>query len=126
MKEFLNVINGKSVPAKSGKTVKVYNPSTGQVYASAPDSSIDDVNAAMKAAADAFVLWKETTPSVRQRALLKIADAMEARIDEIVAIECENTGKPIAVTRADELPPTIDHIRFFAGAARLLEGKSAG
>jgi betaine-aldehyde dehydrogenase len=126
MKEFLNVINGKSVPAKSGKTVKVFNPSTGQVYATAPDSSLDDVNAAMKAASDAFVLWKETTPSVRQRALLKIADAMEARIDEIVAIECENTGKPIAVTRADELPPTIDHIRFFAGAARLLEGKSAG
>lgn len=126
MKVFTNVINGKSVPAQSGKVVNVYNPSTGEIYATAPESSIEDVNAAMKAAADAFVLWKETTPSERQRALLKIADAMEARIDEIVAIECENTGKPIGVTRSDELPPTIDHIRFFAGAARNLEGKSAG
>lgn len=126
MKVFTNVINGKSVSAQSGKVVNVYNPSTGEIYATAPESSIEDVNAAMKAAADAFVLWKETTPSERQRALLKIADAMEARIDEIVAIECENTGKPIGVTRSDELPPTIDHIRFFAGAARNLEGKSAG
>lgn len=126
MKVFTNVINGKSVPAQSGKVVNVYNPSTGEIYATAPESSIEDVDAAMKAAADAFVLWKETTPSERQRALLKIADAMEARIDEIVAIECENTGKPIGVTRSDELPPTIDHIRFFAGAARNLEGKSAG
>jgi len=101
MKTFSNVINGKSVPAKSGKTVNVYNPATGQVYATAPESSVEDVNEAMKAAADAFVLWKETTPSERQRALLRIADAMEERIDEIVAIECENTGKPIGVTRSD-------------------------
>jgi betaine-aldehyde dehydrogenase len=126
MKVFNNVINGKSVPAQSGKVVEVFNPSTGAIYATAPDSSIDDVNAAMQAAADAFILWKETTPSERQRALLRIADAMEDRIDEIVAIECENTGKPIGITRSDELPPTIDHIRFFAGAARNLEGKSAG
>ena len=126
MKTFYNVINGKSVPAKSGKVVNVYNPSTGEIYATAPDSSIDDVNAAMEAAAAAFVEWKESTPSERQRALLRIADAMEARIDEITAIECENTGKPLGITRSDELPPTIDHIRFFAGAARNLEGKSAG
>lgn len=126
MKVFANVINGKSVPAQSGKVVDIYNPSTGQIYATAPDSSLDDVNAAMAAAADAFLLWRETTPSERQRALLRIADAMEDRIDEIVAIESENTGKPIGVTRSDELPPTIDHIRFFAGAARNLEGKSAG
>lgn len=126
MKVFTNIINGKSVPAMTGKVVEIFNPSTGQIYATAPESSIEDVNAAMKAAADAFVLWKETTPSERQRALLRIADAMEERIDEIVAIECENTGKPIGITRSDELPPTIDHIRFFAGAARNLEGKSAG
>jgi len=126
MKTILNVINGESIASKSGKSTPVFNPSNGQVYATAPDSSVEDVNAAMRAAADAFVLWKETTPSARQLALLKIADAIEQRVDEIVAIECANTGKPIRITRSDELPPTIDHIRFFAGAARMLEGKSAG
>ena len=126
MKTFSNFINGKKVPAISGKTVEIFNPATGKVYATAPDSSAADVEAAMKAAADAFPAWRDSTPSQRQRALLKIADAMEERIDEIVAIECENTGKPLAITRSEELPPTIDHIRFFAGAARNLEGKSAG
>ena len=126
MKTFSNFINGAKVPAASGKTVDIFNPSTGKVYATAPDSGPEDVNAAMKAAEAAFVGWRESTPSQRQRALLKIADAMEERINEIVAVECENTGKPLAVTLRDELPPTIDHIRFFAGAARNLEGKSAG
>ena len=90
MKTFSNFINGKKVPAISGKTVEIFNPATGKVYATAPDSSAADVEAAMKAAADAFPAWRDSTPSQRQRALLKIADAMEERIDEIVAIECEN------------------------------------
>ncbi len=80
----------------------------------------------MQAASKAFEDWRDSTPSERQRALLKIADALESRADELVAIEVENTGKPIALTHSEEVPPMIDQIRFFAGAARNLEGKSAG
>src|SRR4051794_1672512 len=80
----------------------------------------------MAAASSAFEVWRDSTPSDRQRALLRMADAIEARADEIVAAECRNTGKPIAATRAEELAPMVDELRFFAGAARILEGKSAG
>jgi betaine-aldehyde dehydrogenase len=80
----------------------------------------------MKAASDAFVDWRDSTPSERQRALLKIADAIEARADEFVAIESENCGTPMGLTASEEVPPMVDQIRFFAGAARNLEGKSAG
>ena len=126
MKSFSNFINGKSVPAQSGATSEVINPSTGQAYATAPVSSAADVDQAMKAASDAFVDWRDSTPSERQRALLKIADAFESRADELIAIESENCGKPIALTATEEVPPMIDQIRFFAGAARNLEGRSAG
>jgi betaine-aldehyde dehydrogenase len=84
------------------------------------------VDRAYQAAAQAFTAWKETTPSERQRALLKIADALEAHADELVAIESENTGKPIPVTASEEIPPMLDQIRFFAGAAAVLEGRAAG
>lgn len=80
----------------------------------------------MAAAAAAFPSWRDATPSERQKALLKIADAFEARADELVATESENTGKPLGLTASEELPPMVDQIRFFAGAARLLEGRSAG
>lgn len=102
------------------------DPSTGQAYAQAPNSNQADVDAAMTSAASAFVGWRDSTPSERQRALLKIADALESRSEELVAIESRNTGKPLAITTSEEIPPMIDQIRFFAGAARNLEGKSAG
>ena len=126
MKKLQNFINGKYVDAVSGKTTEVINPATGAVYATAPLSSAQDVDQATKAAANAFSEWRDSTPSERQKALLKIADAFEARADELVALESENTGKPIALTMSEEIPPMIDQIRFFAGAARLLEGRSAG
>ena len=126
MKTLHNFINGEKVPAASGATTDVINPSTGEAYASAPLSAKADVDSAMRAASIAFGEWKESTPSERQRALLKIADALEARSDELVAIESENTGKPIALTTSEEIPPMLDQIRFFAGAARNLEGRSAG
>jgi len=126
MKSLANFINGKSVPAQSGATSEVINPSTGQAYATAPVSSAADVDQAMKAASDAFVDWRDSTPSERQRALLKIADAFESRADELIAIESENCGKPISLTATEEVPPMVDQIRFFAGAARNLEGRSAG
>ncbi len=126
MKTLQNFINGKSVPASSGKTSDVINPATGAVYAQAPISNAVDVDSAMKSAAGAFEEWRDSTPAERQKALLKIADAIESRADELVAIESENTGKPIAVTTSEEIPPMVDQIRFFAGAARNLEGRAAG
>ena len=125
MEKLSNFINGKSVESKSGKTSDLVNPATGQVFATAPNSNAADVDTAMKAAADAFPIWRDSTPSERQRAILKIADAIEARSEELVKIESQNTGKPIGITTSEEIPPMLDQIRFFAGAARNLEGKSA-
>jgi betaine-aldehyde dehydrogenase len=126
VKKLQNFINGQSVDSKSGETTTLINPATGQPFATAPISNAADVDAAMKSASDAFVDWRDSTPSERQRALLKIADAIEARADDFVAIESENCGKPTGLTASEEVPPMVDQIRFFAGAARNLEGKSAG
>ena len=121
-----NFVGGKSVDAAEGGTTELVNPSTGEVFATAPLSGARDVDAAYQAAAGAFESWRDSTPSERQQALLKIADALEAHADELIAIESENTGKPIAVTASEEVPPMLDQIRFFAGAARVLEGRAAG
>ena len=124
--QFRNIIGGEAVDSASGKTYDVVNPATGQVYATAPASSTEDVDRAMKAAEEAFESWGETTPAERQTALLKMADALEKRAADFVKAECENTGKPIHLTEEEELPPSVDELRFFAGAARMLEGRSAG
>ena len=121
-----NFVNGESVDAADGRTSDLINPSTGEVFASAPVSSATDVDRAYVAADAAFEIWSDSTPSERQRALLTIADAFEAHAEELVALESENTGKPIGVTASEEIPPMIDQIRFFAGAARVLEGRAAG
>ncbi|MFF4424509.1 gamma-aminobutyraldehyde dehydrogenase [Streptomyces sp. NPDC001549] len=126
LRRLRNYIGGEFKDAADGRTTEVVNPATGEVYATAPLSGQADVDAAMAAAAAAFPGWRDTTPAERQKALLKIADAFEARADELVAAESENTGKPLALTASEELPPMVDQIRFFAGAARLLEGRSAG
>ena len=125
MKTLTNFINGKSVPSTSGQTQDLTNPATGEVFAKAPVSNSADVDSAMSAAAAAFETWRDSTPGERQRAINKIADAIEARSEELIRIESENTGKPIAVTRQEEIGPMLDQIRFFAGAARNLEGRSA-
>jgi len=121
-----NFIDGRPAEATAGRRTDLVNPATGEVFGTAPLSGPEDIDAAYRAAATAFESWRDVTPSERQRALLKFADAMEERAEEIIAAECENTGKPIELTRTEELPPAIDQIRFFAGAARLLEGRSAG
>lgn len=126
MKKLQNFIDGKFQPSASGETTDVINPATGEVYAQAAKSNSADVDQAMKVASKAFETWRDSTPSERQRALLKIADAIENRAEEIIAIESENTGKPLSLTASEEVPPMIDQIRFFAGAARNLEGRSAG
>jgi betaine-aldehyde dehydrogenase len=121
-----NFIDGTTAEPVDGRYADLVNPSTGEVFAAAPVSGEVDVDRAMRAAEQAFEAWRETTPGDRQRALLRIADAIEERTKDLVAAECENTGKPIALTTTEELPPAVDQIRFFAGAARMLEGRSAG
>jgi betaine-aldehyde dehydrogenase len=123
--EFHNIINGEVQASASGAAMDIVNPSTGEVYATAPNSDAHDVDLAFKAAASAFESWRWTTPSERQRALLKLADVIEENADELVAVESENTGKPVALTLSEEIPPMVDQIRFFAGAARVLEGKAS-
>src|SRR4051812_16493904 len=121
-----NFIDGAAAEPADGRYEDLIDPSSGEVFAAAPVSGQADVDRAMQAAAKAFGTWRDTTPSDRQRALLRFADAVEARADELVAAESQNTGKPLGLTASEELPPAVDQIRFFAGAARLLEGRSAG
>jgi betaine-aldehyde dehydrogenase len=125
-KTFRNVINGELVDSASGETYDVVDPTTGEVYAQAAMSGAEDVDRAYRAAETAFETWGQTTPSERQMAMLKIADALEKRSREFVDVESRDTGKPIGFTVDEELPPAIDQIRFFAGAARVLEGRSGG
>ena len=121
-----NFIGGSYAEPKSGTSSTLLDPSTGEPNFEAPVSGADDVDAAMAAATAAFPGWRDATPSERSLALFRIADAIEARAEELVAVESANTGKPLAVTLSEEIPPMVDQIRFFAGAARHLEGKSAG
>ena len=121
-----NYINGKSQESVSGQFTDLINPTTGEVFGMAALSNEKDIDMAYQAAAKAFESWKNTTPSERSMALWKIADILEKNIEEIVALESENTGKPIAITMAEEVGPMLDQIRYFATAARNLEGKSAG
>ncbi|WP_425484435.1 gamma-aminobutyraldehyde dehydrogenase [Cellulomonas humilata] len=124
--ELQNVIGGAQRPAADGRTTAVIDPSTGVEYARAPLSGAQDVDAAYGAASDAFRTWGRTTPAERQLALLRLADAIEQRAEEFVAVESRNTGKPLHLTATDEVPPCVDQLRFFAGAARVLDGLSAG
>ncbi len=123
---FENFVGGRRTPAADGRTSEVIDPTTGEAYATAPVSGPADVDAAMRAAASAFEVWRETTPGERQRALLRFADAIDARAQEFVDVESKDTGKPLGLTATEEVPLCGDQLRFFAGAARVLEGTSAG
>jgi betaine-aldehyde dehydrogenase len=123
---FHNVIDGKVQPASSGAMMDIIDPSTGEVYATAPNSDAHDVDQAFRAAETAFETWRWSTPSERQRALLRLADVIEENAEELIGVESRNTGKPVALTRSEEIPPMVDQIRFFAGAARVLEGRASG
>ncbi|MEW1840581.1 gamma-aminobutyraldehyde dehydrogenase [Nonomuraea angiospora] len=126
MTRLQNFINGEFVDAKSGKFSDIIDPCTGEAYLQAPVSGPEDVDAAFAAAAAAFESWGRTTPGERANLLLKVADAIDARAEEINEAECLNTGKPRARMAEDETPVAADHFRFFAGAARTLEGPTAG
>jgi betaine-aldehyde dehydrogenase len=121
-----NFIDGESVEAAEGRTDPVVNPATGEVVAQAPSSTTEDVERAVRAARSAFEAWSVTTPAERSLALLKLADALEERGEEIARREAINAGKPVEAVKADEIPAMVDNLRFFAGAARNLEGKATG
>jgi betaine-aldehyde dehydrogenase len=121
-----NFIGGQYTDISFDRRAELINPATGEVFATAPVSGAEEVDAAFAAAADAFEGWRDATPGERSLALLRIADSIEAKAEQLVAVESQNTGKPIALTLSEEIPPMVDQIRFFAGAARMLEGRSAG
>jgi betaine-aldehyde dehydrogenase len=124
--ELQNFIGGQWTDLSYDNRIDLINPSTGEAYATAPVSGKAEVDAAVQSAAEAFEEWRDTTPAERGLALIRIADSIEARAEELVAAESKNTGKPLALTMSEEIPPMVDQIRFFAGAARNLEGRSAG
>lgn len=124
VRELKNFVNGQHVPSKSGETSDLINPANGEVFAKAAISNEADIDAAYKAADKAFESWSQTTPSERQLALFRIADALEARAEEMADVESENTGKPRSTLVEYEVMVSVDQIRFFAGAARNLEGRA--
>lgn len=119
-------IDGGYVDAAGDAFDTVVNPATGETMAEAPRATADEIDRAVAAARRAFDGWSRTTPSDRAMALLKLADALEEHGDAIAELEARNAGKPITAMRNDEIGPAADQLRFFAGAARLLEGKAAG
>src|SRR3954454_11411368 len=121
-----NFIDGAFVDAAASETLSVVNPATGEELAQAPLSSQPDVDRAVAAARAAFETWSRTTPAERQAALLALADVLEEHGDELAELEARNAGKPLQAVKDDEIPFMVDNLRFFAGAARCLEGKSAG
>jgi betaine-aldehyde dehydrogenase len=121
-----NFIGGEYVEASAERVEPVHNPATGEVIAREPMSSAQDVERAVRAAQQAFPAWSTATPAERSLALLRIADALEGHAEELVELETDNAGKPIEAMRNDEIPFMVDNLRFFAGAARCLEGRSAG
>jgi 1-pyrroline dehydrogenase len=127
IKQHRMFIGGEWVEGGSDETLPVVNPATAETIAEIPRGTAEDVDRAVKAARKAFdEVWFDSTPSERQAALLKLADAIDANAEEIGRIESENVGKPFGSVMRDEMPVMTDHLRFFAGAARLLEGRAAG
>jgi 1-pyrroline dehydrogenase len=124
VKTYQQFIDGAWVDSAAGETLAVENPANGEVIAHVQASSPEDVDRAAKAAARAFETWKHTTPQDRSLLMLRLADAIEARADEIGRLESHNAGKPVGAA-IDEVPVVVDNLRFFAGAGRVLEGKAA-
>jgi betaine-aldehyde dehydrogenase len=121
-----NLIDGDSVSGDGGETMAVLNPATAEQQWRAPISSAEDVDCAVRAARRAFGEWSQRTPAERSQALLALAAALEGHGDEIARLEALNAGKPLEAVSRDELPVMADNLRFFAGAARCLEGRAAG
>jgi 1-pyrroline dehydrogenase len=120
-----NFVGGEWVDAVEGGTMEVLNPATGDGIAEVPSGTAADVDRAVEAAKRAWPEWQDSTPAERAEVLLKLADVLDANAEELAEIESRNVGKPLAYAR-DEMPVCSDNLRFFAGAARVLEGRSAG
>jgi betaine-aldehyde dehydrogenase len=125
MRTFHNIVDGKPVQASDGRTLDIHDPKTGEVYATSPLSGPADVDAAYQSAQRAFQNgWGDTTPSDRMNGLLALAAAVEEHGPELAELEAQNTGKPLGLTLSEEIGPMVDQLRFFAGAARHLEGRA--
>jgi 1-pyrroline dehydrogenase len=122
---YRNFVGGEAVDAVEGGTMDVINPATGETIAQVPRGTQADVDRAVEAATRALPEWLETTPGERAEMLLGLASVLEEHAEELAQLESQNTGKPLAAAR-DEIPVSVDNVRFFAGAARILEGRSAG
>jgi 1-pyrroline dehydrogenase len=122
---YQNFVGGKWVDAAEGAMAEIINPATGETIAEVPEGTQADVDRAVEAAKAALPEWLETTPGERAEMLLKLADALDANTEELAHLESQNVGKPLPAAR-DELPVASDNVRFFAGAARTLEGRAAG
>jgi 1-pyrroline dehydrogenase len=120
-----NFVGGKWVESGAGETMEVLNPATGETIAEVQRSTAEDAERAVEAAKAALPEWLEATPGERSELLHKLADVIEENADELAALESKNVGKPLSYAK-DEMPVAVDNIRFFAGAARILEGRSAG
>jgi 1-pyrroline dehydrogenase len=120
-----NFVGGEWVDAVEGGTADILNPATGETIAEVPQGTQADVDRAVEAAKRAWPEWRETTPQERAEMLLKLADAIEAHTDELARVESQNVGKPLGYAR-DEIPVCCDNLRFYAGAARCLEGRATG
>jgi 1-pyrroline dehydrogenase len=125
VQQFQNFVGGEWVDAAEGGTAEVINPATGETIAEVPEGTQADVDRAVEAAKKAWPEWRESTPAERAEVLLKLAAIIDEHGDELAELESQNVGKPIGAAR-DEMPVSADNIRFFAGAARILEGRSAG
>ncbi len=125
LRAYSNVVGGEPVDAVDGATATIVNPATGEAIATVPDGGPGDVDRAVAAAQAAWPEWRDATPGERAAGLLALADALEEASEEFAALESRNVGKPISLAR-EELPACVDNLRFFAGAARCMEGKPAG
>jgi len=127
LRKYEMFIGGVWTPSSGGDAQEVVNPATGKIIAHVPKGTAEDVDRAVAAARKAFDDgWSDSTPRMRSEAMLKLADAIEEHGDELARIESENVGKPLAATKSEEIPPIVDCVRFFAGAARTLEGRATG
>ena len=125
VQQLKNFVGGEFVDAVEGGTMEVLNPSTGEVVAEVPQGTQADVDRAVEAAKKAWPEWREVTPAERAEVLLKLADVIDEHTEELAQLESQNVGKPLAAAR-DEMPVCADNLRFFAGAARILEGRATG
>jgi 1-pyrroline dehydrogenase len=125
VQQLRNLVGGEWVDAVEGGTAEIINPATGETIGEVPEGTQADVDRAVEVAAKAWAEWREVTPAERAELLLKLADVIDEHTEELAQIESQNVGKPLAAAR-DEMPVCADNLRFFAGAARILEGRATG